>query len=126
MTSNSKISIAQQPGNKVCADSLATCSSSKSYERLEQQAVLSEVRLLPTLEGVTNVACKAHYLENLYMQEIDSLIDEFNIKQIGKENEAQSKNQFYMSKLNHLEFILNRPADHMFENSRNNNHFGSF
>jgi hypothetical protein len=69
---------------------------------------------------------KHHYLENPYMQEIDSLIDEFNIKQIGKENEAQSKNQFYMSKLNHLEFILNRPADHMFENSRNNNHFGSF
>jgi hypothetical protein len=33
-----------------------TSSSSKSYDRLEQQVVLSEVRLLPTLEGVRNVA----------------------------------------------------------------------
>jgi hypothetical protein len=34
----------------------STSSSSRRCERLEQHCVLSEVRLLPTLEGITNVA----------------------------------------------------------------------
>jgi hypothetical protein len=51
MTSNSKISIAQQPGNKVCAAVLATYTSIKSSGLKSKILLLIEVRLLRPREG---------------------------------------------------------------------------
>lgn len=61
------------------------------------------------------------------MQDIDSIIDELNIKQIEKKSDTQAINQqFFMSKLNHLEFMLNRQAENIFESSNNNLKLNSF
>ena len=61
------------------------------------------------------------------MQEIDSIIDELNIKQIQKKSDSLAINhQFFMSKLNHLEFMLNRPPENIFESSKSNKKLNSF